>query len=89
MSLSRSPCEKTVFPHLNPPCTSCIMPGGVSGVFQPRRTDGAMEGSSRSAVEGGWMAEGSVPQQVRLVSVKAERPNHPSRGGGGPTRQLR
>ncbi len=22
-------------------------------------------------------------QQVRLVSVKAERPNHPSRGGGG------
>ncbi len=26
-------------------------------------------------------------QQVRLVSAKAERPNHPSRGGGGSASQ--
>ncbi len=27
----------------------------------------------------------TLEQQVRLVSAKAERPNHPSRGGGSST----
>ena len=33
--------------------------------------------------------DGEPRKQVRLVSAKAERPNHPSQGGGGPPRQRR